>query len=1008
MNRNGYPDNTFDRHRAFRVFISSTYEDLKPYRNAVREAVDDLHIQSVGMESFGARPDTPLNESLGMADSADALVVIVGWRYGWVPTAEKGGNGAKSITWFEVEAAEKKGIPVFAYIADDSLKRFLPKEQDRMEEAKPHEIQDIYKAIQELKNFKKHLNDKHTLTTFLNPDNLAKKVVTALSNHLRERIDVLRPGDRTPPVPGPDIELHHVSERKALREYLESVVSQFSRIKIQGIGSRAGEGYAASHFSIKKLFTPLKTAGPECAVRRGRSRSAGGDDELQHAGMERERDVKLSDLLKDCSKLMLVGAPGGGKTTFLRFIACVTAEDMLTEMKNETAKERHIHLGLDLAKVAPLPVFVTLAALSQHISRNDQGRDVNPVRCLFEYLESIHGKPMRNIIENRLIKGRAALLFDGLDEVPELERREQVINIVEASVKKWKKSLIVITSRPFGYEGVSELETMNTTHISDFGEDEIIEFIDRWAAAVFPEDQRECRKLRFELNEAIISSPTIRRLAKNPVMLTCLCVVHWNERKLPEGKADLLAAVLKWLLNSHKHVRESRGYGNEFAEQCFKTLAFEMTTHKAGKKAVADLSEAAEFLKGPFYNEFGITDHRELNDKGTRFLECEMMDSGIVERVNEGQVRFKHLTFQEHYAAVMLAQCRDEDDEKGWWRIISPHVHDRNWAEVLDHFAGCLAKTRRDGLTKLVKRILEQGEQEGLAGTARAVGVLGRLLRVLEVYRYTPPPQIGWTVARDRVMEIFTVEGAEKVKIKDRITAAEGLGQGGDPRLTPEKRVNNFELVPGREHLMLGIYPVTVEEFKDFVDDGGYSKEEFWGEYWKIREDNDWTKPDSWEDQLETPNRPVVEVSWYEAVAYCRWRSKLERKRNYRLPYEEEWEDAARNSNGPYPWGKDEPDAELANFYSNVDSPTPVGIYPKGAAPAGHLDMAGNVWEWCEDDVTEEYGGSSNRPLRALRGGGYWDVAGNLRSPHRLWSEAGPRDDLVGFRLVVAASTVDV
>ena len=124
-----------------------------------------------------------------------------------------------------------------------------------------------------------------------------------------------------------------------------------------------------------------------------------------------------------------------------------------------------------------------------------------------------------------------------------------------------------------------------------------------------------------------------------------------------------------------------------------------------------------------------------------------------------------------------------------------------------------------------------------------------------------------------------------------------------------------------------------------------------------------WEAPRSWAEQLAVRNRPVVEVSWYEARAYCRWLSRQWRNEGeVRLPTNEEREQAASPDKRKYPWGNEEPDPERANFGEHVNHPTPVGIYPMGNGAFGHGDLAGNVWEWSAD------GGQG---LRGLRGGAW-------------------------------------
>jgi formylglycine-generating enzyme required for sulfatase activity len=114
-----------------------------------------------------------------------------------------------------------------------------------------------------------------------------------------------------------------------------------------------------------------------------------------------------------------------------------------------------------------------------------------------------------------------------------------------------------------------------------------------------------------------------------------------------------------------------------------------------------------------------------------------------------------------------------------------------------------------------------------------------------------------------RVMGIFDAQQSATVPLKVRVAAAEALGQAGDPRL----RGNNWVRIPAGTFVMgegnwaheveldayrIGRYPVTVEEYGRYVEEGG-------------REPKDWDK------QLEYPNRPVVYVSWHDAKAYCEW-----------------------------------------------------------------------------------------------------------------------------------------
>jgi formylglycine-generating enzyme required for sulfatase activity len=96
-------------------------------------------------------------------------------------------------------------------------------------------------------------------------------------------------------------------------------------------------------------------------------------------------------------------------------------------------------------------------------------------------------------------------------------------------------------------------------------------------------------------------------------------------------------------------------------------------------------------------------------------------------------------------------------------------------------------------------------------------------------------------------------------------------------------------------------------------------------------------------------NHPVVNVSWRDAQAYCRWLSgKIER--TVRLPTEAEWEKTARGDKDKraYPWGDEWLELRCNSDELGLGETSPVGLFLNGASPYGVLDMAGNVWEWCQ------------------------------------------------------------
>ena len=130
-----------------------------------------------------------------------------------------------------------------------------------------------------------------------------------------------------------------------------------------------------------------------------------------------------------------------------------------------------------------------------------------------------------------------------------------------------------------------------------------------------------------------------------------------------------------------------------------------------------------------------------------------------------------------------------------------------------------------------------------------------------------------------------------------------------------------------------------------------------------------------------------------------------------RPPPEAQWERAARGlQDRRFPWGNQDASPTLLNYGdSNIDCPTPVGVYPQGATPEGIQDMAGNVLEWCSDWWDKHYYSESPKedPLgpdpgssRVLRGGAWFYYPGFFRGAFRIIVDPPGRHDFVGFRLV--------
>jgi hypothetical protein len=176
----------------------------------------------------------------------------------------------------------------------------------------------------------------------------------------------------------------------------------------------------------------------------------------------------------------------------------------------------------------------------------------------------------------------------------------------------------------------------------------------------------------------------------------------------------------------------------------------------------------------------------------------------------------------------------------------------------------------------------------------------------------------------------------------------------------------------------ISCYPVTNRQWQAFIDDGGYETDRWWEGLAERME----PKVPSWAE----PTAPRETVSWYEAMAYCRWLSaKL--GQSVTLPIEHQWVQAAYGVSGrEFAWGN-EWNLELANVAARLQRTTLVGLYPNGATPEGLQDMTGNVFEWCLNEHKEPQTiALMGDAQRAVRGGVWYGPSVICRAAISLWT----------------------
>ncbi len=213
-------------------------------------------------------------------------------------------------------------------------------------------------------------------------------------------------------------------------------------------------------------------------------------------------------------------------------------------------------------------------------------------------------------------------------------------------------------------------------------------------------------------------------------------------------------------------------------------------------------------------------------------------------------------------------------------------------------------------------------------------------------------------------------------------------------------------------------YPITYMQFQAFIDaTDGWADDRWWEGLAASAEHR--SQPD--EQYFKYSNHPRENVSWYDAIAFCRWWSwrlgggyDLAKIGEWavRLPTEYEWEKAARGREGLiYPYGN-EFDASKGNTdETGIGQTSAVGLFAAHPSPYGVEEMSGNVWEWCLSDSDEPQLRAEDEDLRTdairtLRGGSWGSTRNRARAAARLNRAPDDRSYYLGFRVVAFAGSV--
>jgi formylglycine-generating enzyme required for sulfatase activity len=431
----------------------------------------------------------------------------------------------------------------------------------------------------------------------------------------------------------------------------------------------------------------------------------------------------VTEAIHTTSRLVLLGAPGSGKSTVLRYLVVMLAEAVLN---GQTALPEVC--GWDDLDRLPIPLFVQLGQIARHLG-DDPEHDLETL--LTALLKPVEAAGLREGIRATLLSawrtGGVLLCLDGLDEVsgvPTTTRqgqrspRERIAEAIRQLAIQIGDSRIVVTCRvkPYEEDRAWQLRTpWQTRTIRPFAFGQVRQFVPAWYAQTCLSDQPkytadEAAERAGRLLNALEQRQTLRELTITPLLLTMLALLDYNNTQLPDRRVDVYEELVKLLLErwsgvrSHEVDRREQTIGErldlpqltvEDLRPVIHELAFEAHRQNRDERGVLAEDAMNRTLDAFFARKLNPDNPRgvprsECARRNEAFVDVLNEETGLVQDDGDGQYVLPHLSFEEYLAACHLAGQEDIDLAYTLWA----EARDR-WREPLLLLMGRLLKQEK-------------------------------------------------------------------------------------------------------------------------------------------------------------------------------------------------------------------------------------------------------------------------------------------------------------------------
>lgn len=470
---------------------------------------------------------------------------------------------------------------------------------------------------------------------------------------------------------------------KGIHEYDQYIANLYHYLDIKGFSPKINNTLVK--INLENIYVPLELK-LECDI-----------ENKENAKSDKNIGYSVEKALNDFNKLVILGDPGSGKSTVLKFLA----KSICSNRSLQNQFEEYV------------PLIIKGSDFAKYVSQTS--------KQLSEYIIDHIDRKYELLFTEKLEKNQLIVLLDGIDEINNVKLRHDVVNRINAFISQYPTTKIIVSSRIVGYKETRLNGYFQHLQVAKFNEKQIKQFIDNWYLSVSTysdTDSESAIKQALQLYRSVRENQSVLNMACNPLLITIIALIYYQGNTLPEKRASLYDIATSTFLENWVRQRDSNKtsrFDKDLLIELLAPIAFHI--HKCYTTGLITEKELKTQLSSEYKRINPYLNSKEEKQDIKDIIDFLREDAGFLfekglDENGESMFGFVHQTFQEFFTAIEFKTRWKEGKFK---ENLNEFVFNSNWFEVIKLAASLFklnepSRLGRQNTTDFIKDLLNTND----------------------------------------------------------------------------------------------------------------------------------------------------------------------------------------------------------------------------------------------------------------------------------------------------------